>query len=362
MLSLRLEVRVLLLLLIFKNNAAHYSSGRSGPVRGTNGQPEDERIAAYHANGHSWPCIPHKGWPNPTPTTRSAEAERNLAAKEKRIRDLSDGGMRWNRWTQLVQSCIMPQFTPSGFAVIDAPAALFRDAAALYAERLAPGGVEGLPYEPDMSSRAGGRRGGDFDVHSPRWIEQSAINARMHREMKPLLEEWSGTELAMGQVYGLRVYTNGSTLVNHIDRTETHVISFIFHIGHDLDEPWPLEIEDHDGTVHAIALQPGKVILYESSKMMHARMTPMRGRHYASVFGHYMPAIRWNWTKFDITTAVPPGFQYASSAVSRLAHAPTETRMNAYVREYWHGRGMAVPVYPHEGDDARPIHTFSSEL
>ena len=47
----------------------------------------------------------------------------------------------------------------------------------------------------------------------------------------------------------VRVYKNGSTLVNHVDRSETHVISCIFHIGHDLDEPWPLEIEDHDGKV-----------------------------------------------------------------------------------------------------------------
>ena len=30
------------------------------------------------------------------------------------------------------------------------------------------------------------------------------------------------------------------------------VTSCIFHIGHDLDEPWPLEIEDHDGNVHAV--------------------------------------------------------------------------------------------------------------
>ena len=45
------------------------------------------------------------------------------------------------------------------------------------------------------------------------------------------------------------MYKNGSTLVNHVDRSETHVIACIFHIGHDLDEPWPLEIEDHDGKV-----------------------------------------------------------------------------------------------------------------
>merc|ERR1711998_550384 len=113
-----------------------------------------------------------------------------------------------------------------------------------------------------------------------------------------------------GQVYGVRVYGNGSVLINHIDRSETHVISFIYHVGHDLDEPWPLEIEDHHGNIHALNLNPGQVVYYESAKQFHARMTPMRGRHYGSVFGHYMPRNGWNWTKWDITTAVPPGFQH----------------------------------------------------
>jgi hypothetical protein len=60
--------------------------------------------------------------------------------------------------------------------------------------------------------------------------------------------------LLFQQVYGVRVYKNGSTLVNHVDRSETHVVSCIFHLGHDLDEPWPLEIEDHDGVVHAVRI------------------------------------------------------------------------------------------------------------
>ena len=47
--------------------------------------------------------------------------------------------------------------------------------------------------------------------------------------------------------------------VNHVDRSETHVVSCIFHIGNDLDEPWPLEIEDHDGKVHAVVMEPGTI-------------------------------------------------------------------------------------------------------
>jgi len=68
--------------------------------------------------------------------------------------------------------------------------------------------------------------------------------------------------IASVQAYGVRVYKNGSTLVNHVDRSETHVVSCIFHLGHDLDEPWPLEIEDHDGTVHAVM----SAALYQNRK------------------------------------------------------------------------------------------------
>ena len=38
------------------------------------------------------------------------------------------------------------------------------------------------------------------------------------------------------------------------------------------------------------------MVMYESAKQYHARLTPMRGRHYGSVFIHYYPAEAWNWT------------------------------------------------------------------
>ena len=48
----------------------------------------------------------------------------------------------------------------------------------------------------------------------------------------------------------------------HYDKIETHVISSIVHIAHqydDNDQPWPLEIEDHDGNLHAVTLNAGEV-------------------------------------------------------------------------------------------------------
>jgi len=43
---------------------------------------------------------------------------------------------------------------------------------------------------------------------------------------------------------------------------ETHVISSIVHIGHEYDnddDPWPIEIEDHNGELHSVNLEAGQV-------------------------------------------------------------------------------------------------------
>ena len=40
------------------------------------------------------------------------------------------------------------------------------------------------------------------------------------------------------------------------------MISSIVHIAHEYDddnEPWPIEIEDHNGVLHAVNLEPGQV-------------------------------------------------------------------------------------------------------
>ena len=42
------------------------------------------------------------------------------------------------------------------------------------------------------------------------------------------------------------------------------MISSIIHIDHEYyegAEPWPIEIEDHDGELHAVNLEPGQVII-----------------------------------------------------------------------------------------------------
>lgn len=111
------------------------------------------------------------------------------------------------------------------------------------------------------------------------------------------------------------------------------MISSIVHIAHEYDddnEPWPIEIEDHDGNLHAVNLQMGEVsyvlylkcfagvalvkcviidlflslcmvlqmLFYESAKCLHGRRSPLKGKYYGSIFVHYQPVDRsiWNYS------------------------------------------------------------------
>jgi hypothetical protein len=64
-------------------------------------------------------------------------------------------------------------------------------------------------------------------------------------------ETWAGIQLRRYFAYGFRLYRNESNLYMHIDKPESHVISFILHIDSSDDaEPWPIMIEDLQGSKH----------------------------------------------------------------------------------------------------------------
>jgi hypothetical protein len=59
-------------------------------------------------------------------------------------------------------------------------------------------------------------------------------------------------ELTPVTAYGFRLYRNGSTLDMHVDKPQSHVISFILHIDSSEDaEPWPILIEDFHGSKYS---------------------------------------------------------------------------------------------------------------
>lgn len=103
---------------------------------------------------------------------------------------------------------------------------------------------------------------------------------------KSSIQEWTGQELKECSLYGIRIYTEGSVLNSHVDRLPL-VSSAIINVAQDVDEPWPLEVIDHDGKAHNVTLQPGEMALYESHSIIHGRPFPLKGKYMANVFVHF---------------------------------------------------------------------------
>lgn len=109
----------------------------------------------------------------------------------------------------------------------------------------------------------------------------------------------------------------------HIDKTQTHVISFILHIDSSDDaELWPIFIEDFHGRTNEVILMPGDMLFYESSKCFHGRPQPFNGSWYTSVFVHYYPKHGWEEIDHDREAqyAVPPEWIHKPAAEKKQTH------------------------------------------
>ncbi|KAJ1445350.1 hypothetical protein M885DRAFT_550244 [Pelagophyceae sp. CCMP2097] len=310
-----------------------------GAHRGFRGMSEEQRAAAYKLNGYEWPPpAGTAGWP-PRQLAETAAYRQSRDELETWIRrDVHEYKATFDEFSTLAQSRLLPRFTPRGFDRFDfSQDAMYTELARNYRRNVKdPAAFERLSPEKTRGSAAPVPGG-------PKFYSQRQLNDRLLNALRPRMEAWAGVELLNGQAYGVRVYRNGSTLVNHVDRAETHVISAIVHIDHDLDEDWPLEIEDHDGAWHAVNLAPGEVVMYESAKQYHARLRPLFGRAYASVFLHWYPKHDWNWTKWDTHCALPPDFEAPPTPALHGSRPPPFIR--AY-HDYWRGRGVEEPELP----------------
>ena len=115
------------------------------------------------------------------------------------------------------------------------------------------------------------------------------LRQNIHSALKKPLEKWSQNNLEPTFVYGIRDYKEGAVLVPHRDRENTHIISAIINIAKDVEEDWPLVIEDHFYRKHEIFLEPGEVIFYESARLLHGRPYPLKGKSFANIFCHFRP-------------------------------------------------------------------------
>jgi prolyl 4-hydroxylase len=114
------------------------------------------------------------------------------------------------------------------------------------------------------------------------------LQAAISNAARDVMEEWTGQRLASTSVYGIRIYHNQSILSPHVDRLPL-VSSAIINVAQSTDEPWPLEVYDHDGVAHNITMEPGDMVMYESHSVIHGRPHPLQGEFYANVFVHFEP-------------------------------------------------------------------------
>ncbi|MFT6958607.1 MAG: prolyl 4-hydroxylase [Halieaceae bacterium] len=121
-------------------------------------------------------------------------------------------------------------------------------------------------------------------------FEDHAFNNAIGESLKSAHEQWSGMALLESACYGFRAYQRGSYLHNHVDRGLSHIISSTVCVDYQLEEPWPLFVEDIYGEAHQVTLEPGEFLFYEGARLLHGRPWPLKGDYYIGMFIHYRPA------------------------------------------------------------------------
>ena len=118
------------------------------------------------------------------------------------------------------------------------------------------------------------------------WVLKKYWQSRL----KDLVQSWSGVELELTDIYGMRRYQDGARLLTHVDREETHAASLIINVGQsNIREPWAVEIYDHADRLHEVVMEEGDIVYYESARCLHGRMRPLAGESYVNLFAHYRP-------------------------------------------------------------------------
>eukprot|EP00934_Nitzschia_sp_Nitz4_P004169 Nitzschia sp. Nitz4//scaffold207_size38617//10218//11372//NITZ4_007674-RA/size38617-processed-gene-0.30-mRNA-1//1//CDS//3329541602//4159//frame0 len=278
---------------------------------------EEERVAEYHARNYTWPVpkfIPDfDGW------------DKLMRSRLQQVSEIENLEERFEGYAQTLSAgMLQPRFTDYGFGLTKAP----EDLMVALRQAIQDGLAEGPKEEYYIPVIDGAQR--------PWMIERPDLMKRVLEELHPYPEAWAGVELTPEVAYGIRLYRNQSTLYMHADKPETHVVSFILHIGSSEDaDPWPLLIEDFQGNSHEITLKSGDMVFYESSKAFHGRPRPLNGSWYSSIFVHYYPKYGYkeNFHIHNKVWAIPPHWDQ-----------PPQTEGSVKIK--MHGTGFEEPECP----------------
>jgi hypothetical protein len=172
---------------------------------------EEARIAAYHERNYTWPLdnfIPDTpGW--------KALMERRLQQVEQLPVASHD---KWEGYIRTIHAAtLVPNFTQHGFGLARCPDELLA--------ALQTGIRDGLStaHEEEITDAIVGPQ-------PPLIVSRNDLTERVLHELKHYAETWTQMPLTPHAAYGFRLYRNESQLWMHVDRMQTHIISFILHI------------------------------------------------------------------------------------------------------------------------------------
>lgn len=182
------------------------------------------------------------------------------------------------------QPRISQNFTTLGFAKIRAPLAIRKPLKALWDEYYLGGEVE-------ERVPAGNTFTNQWQQYSYVWnTNNDGLNLQreLMEAVRPILEKWTGVTLSPALLFGIRYYIKQAVVAPHVDKAPL-VVSAIFNVGQEVEEPWPLELIGHDGMAYNLTLEPGDMVLYEGHSVIHGRPFQLNGTFVADVYFHFEP-------------------------------------------------------------------------
>ena len=177
----------------------------------------------------------------------------------------------------------VPNYTTEGIRKATLPPKLLKKIQKFYRANVKRAQEEHVPGDFIINAKKKNQKSSSLVDLSPKLRQQ------IHNTLKPLLEEWSGKQLNPTYVYGIRNYHRGAVLKTHRDRLETHIISTIINVDQNVDEDWPLVIDDNFYRRHHVILKPGDMVFYEGARLTHGRPFEFNGDSFANIFCHFSP-------------------------------------------------------------------------
>ena len=85
-------------------------------------------------------------------------------------------------------------------------------------------------------------------------MNPNVVTRTIKFQLHKIMEGWANVKLNKNFItYGIRRYTRGVVLLQHVDKIPSHIISAILQIDQKVDEDWPLTLVDHKGIFLLIA-------------------------------------------------------------------------------------------------------------